>query len=99
MVEKYSLIITPKAYKDLEDIFDYTCEHWSYQQAIKYASLLDSCFEDLALNLIVGREYPYSNKKYLYIKSGKHLIFYRYTENECIVVRILHEKIDLDNYL
>jgi len=32
-------------------------------------------------------------------KTGKHIIFYRFQDKTCIVVRILHEKMDFDNNL
>jgi toxin ParE1/3/4 len=91
------LVISPQALSDLEDIFDYTVENWSYGQAIKYTSIIDSCFDDLSSGKIEGRDYHHSIEIYKMIKSGKHIIFYRLENEKCIIIRILHEKMDFDS--
>ncbi len=89
-------ILTNKAVKDLSDIWNYTFDNWSEEQADKYYKmLLDNC-QIIANN-------PNIDKKYEYIliglqghKTGRHLIFYRIVnENEILIIRILYEQIDL----
>lgn len=93
------LLIRPQALKDLEDIFDYTFEHWSYDQAIKYNSMIDGCLNDISCGIINGKDYNHSATAYKIVKTGKHLIFYRFENKICLIVRILHEKMDIDNAL
>ena len=48
-------ILTNKAFADLNEIWQYTLEHWSENQADKYYKmLLDSC-QDIADNPGLGR--------------------------------------------
>ena len=93
----FKLYILPAAQKDLEDIFDYTADFWSFDQAVKYFNLLDGCIMDISQSTIVGKAYQHSNKPYKFVKSGRHLIFYRIDGNSCVIVRILHEKMDIEN--
>ncbi|MFM2392122.1 MAG: hypothetical protein RLZZ546_99 [Bacteroidota bacterium] len=91
------LVISPQALRDLEGVFDYTLKNWSYDQAVKYTSVLDGCLNDLSFGKIEGRDYLHSVEIYKMIKSGKHIIFYRLENEKCIIIRILHENMDFDS--
>lgn len=95
----YKILILPEAYRDIEEIFDYTLENWSYNQAVKYVAHIDDCISNIAQEKLIGKNYIHSNKDYKTFKTGKHIIFYRFQDKNCIIVRILHEKMDLDNNL
>ena len=95
----HKLSISPKAYMDFENIFAYTIKHWSYDQALKYTAIIDGCINEIASGKIEGKNYLHTSKIYKIVKSGKHLIFYRIEINTCIIVRILHEKMDIDSVL
>jgi len=92
------LIFTNKAVQDLTEIWDYTCNIWSENQADKYYQLLiDNCSK-VADNPDVGKNYPGVLKSLLGLKAGRHIIFYRNTtENEVEIIRILHEQMDVKN--
>ena len=95
----YKILILPEAYRDIEEIFDYTLENWSYNQAVKYVALIDDCINDIAQEKLIGKNYIHSSCDYKTIKTGRHIIFYSFQDKSCIVVRILHEKMDFDNNL
>jgi toxin ParE1/3/4 len=91
---------TKKAVEDLEEIWDYTVETWSENQAeIYYSLLIDSC-QELANKPNLGKSYEVVEKNVLGFKSGQHIIFYRIvTEIEIEVVRILHGMMDIKKLL
>lgn len=96
MPENY--ILSEAADKDLEDIFDYTLNHFGFDQAEKYLLAIEEVFQILIL-------YPESGKTRNEIKKGlysftkdKHVIFYRILENRIYIVRVLHGSRDLPNY-
>ena len=84
-----------KAVEDLGEIWNYTIETWSENQAeIYYSLLIDSC-QELAYNPNQGKSYEIVEKNVLGYKTGQHIIFYRMvTENEIEVIRILHGMMD-----
>ena len=92
--------LTNKAVEDLGEIWNYTVETWSENQAeIYYSLLIDSC-QELANKPNQGKSYEVVEKNVLGFKTGQHVIFYRIvTEKEIEVIRILHGMMDLKNHL
>ena len=87
---------THKALDDLIDIWDYTIEEWSENQAEKYYNLImDSCLS-IANNPQLGKSYDILSLKILGYKCGEHIIFYQViANNEIEVARVLHGMMDL----
>lgn len=92
--------LTNKAVEDLGDIWNYTIETWSENQAeIYYSLLIDSC-QELANKPNQGKSYEVVERNVLGFKTGQHVIFYRIvSEKEIEVVRILHGMMDMKNHL
>ncbi|TRX40832.1 type II toxin-antitoxin system RelE/ParE family toxin [Flavobacterium restrictum] len=90
--------LTNKAVEDLSEIWDYTFEIWSEDQADKYYyELLADC-QKLAQNQFFGRSYKEINKEIFGFKSGQHIIFYsNVNEDKIEIIRFLHSKMDLKN--
>jgi toxin ParE1/3/4 len=89
---------TKKAVEDLTQIWNYTFDEWSENQAdLYYQLILDNCRE-LADHPGLGNGYPDIATGLLGFKTGRHLIFYRrMEEHEIEIVRILHGQMDLKN--
>ena len=89
---------TNKAVEDLSNIWNYTFDNWSENQADKYyLMLLENCNE-VAGNPDSGKNYSVATENLLGFKAGSHIIFYRkIQENEVEIIRILHEQMDLKN--
>jgi toxin ParE1/3/4 len=92
--------LTNKAVEDLGDIWNYTVETWSENQAeIYYSLLIDSC-QELANKPNQGKSYEVVERNVLGFRTGQHVIFYRIvTEKEIEVIRILHGMMDMKNHL
>ncbi|WP_075344602.1 type II toxin-antitoxin system RelE/ParE family toxin [Tenacibaculum agarivorans] len=92
------VILRQKAIDDLNDIWDYTFEKWSEEQADKYYITLKIACNGIGENPNIGKEYDGISKNLLGFKSGKHIIFYQIISTKRIqVIRILHERMDLKN--
>lgn len=89
--------LTPEAIRDLEKIFLYTADQWSIKQAIKYQDEFNLAFNEIVKLPSIGKKYYFRKGNYRKQKVGKHLIFYKLKTDECLVVRILHERMDLNN--
>lgn len=92
---KYEL--TNKAVDDLNQIWEYTVEKWSEQQAdIYYKILLESC-QNIANNLTLGKKYNGVKNELYGFKVNKHIIFYRVIKDRSVeITRILHGRMDLE---
>ncbi|MCO5133731.1 MAG: type II toxin-antitoxin system RelE/ParE family toxin [Phyllobacteriaceae bacterium] len=81
--------LTPRALDDLDDIWRYTAETWSIDQADTYIDELTGVFEMLAAMPDMGREYSEIDPPVRIHTHKSHLVVYLMAENKIIVVRIL----------
>jgi toxin ParE1/3/4 len=89
-----------KANEDLNNIWNYTYENWSENQADKYYETIRYACQEIGKNPELGKFYNGISRNLLGLKSGKHIIFYHsISEKEIEIIRILHERMDLKNRL
>ena len=99
-MSKIKYRISKQAIKDLNDIWIYTFNNWSKEQADRYYDLIIGEIEFVADNYLIGKSVEQTRKNYRVTKIKSHLIFYRKAENEIVeVVRILHQRMDIKKRL
>ena len=87
---------TNRALDDLIEIWDYSSEEWSENQAEKYYNLIMASCMDLANNPQLGKSYNILSLNILGYKCGEHIIFYQeIVKNEIEIARVLHGMMDL----
>ena len=90
--------ITKKAGSDLENIWSYTFQNWSLEQADRYYELLIDEIIFLSEHPFAGTIADHIIKGYRVSRVKSHLIFYKYNlEGFIIVIRILHYSMDIEN--
>ena len=89
--------ISKKAVSDLEEIWLYTIEKWSTEQADRYYNLIFDEINYICKNISAGKSMEHVRKGYRASKVKSHLIFYRVINNTVEVIRILHERMDIEN--
>ena len=90
--------LTKKAVEDLNDIWNYTVDKWSEQQADKYYAQLKEICQEIADNPSVGKNYDGIAKDLFGYKANRHVIFYRVLKDKPVeITRILHGRMDLKN--
>lgn len=89
-------LLSNKAVEDLSNIWDYTYEVWSENQADKYYELLIETCKEIAKTPNIGKPYEDIERSIIGFRVGKHIIFYQeIKQKEILVVRILHASMDL----
>ncbi|MEZ4670687.1 MAG: type II toxin-antitoxin system RelE/ParE family toxin [Anaerolineae bacterium] len=92
--------LRPKAIEDLEAIWHYTVSTWGNLQADTYIRQLSEGIRVLASDPAIGQACDYVREGYRKYPVNRHIIFYRVIAAEEIdVVRILHERMDVDRHL
>ena len=93
--------ISNEAQIDLENIWLYTFETWSKEQADRYFNLIFEEIEYLTQNPNSGKDYSHIREGYYRSKVKSHFIFYRINlkENVLEIIRILHQQMDIENRL
>jgi toxin ParE1/3/4 len=84
--------LTVRAEADLQDIAEYTLRTWGEQQCARYLDQLEQLCQRLADERNLGRPCDAIRPGLRRREQGKHVIFYRRTEADIVVVRILHER-------
>ena len=95
-----SYIISEEALKDIDNIWLYTVENCSLEQADRYYNLIFDEIEYISENFEIGRDIGYIRKGYRFSKVKSHLIFYKKSQSGKIeIIRILHERMNIENRL
>ncbi|NOR57239.1 MAG: type II toxin-antitoxin system RelE/ParE family toxin [Sulfurimonas sp.] len=99
-MSKNTYRISEQAINDLNNIWVYTLNKWSKEQADRYYDLIIGEIEFVADNFLTGKPIEQTRKNYRVTKIKSHLIFYRKVENDSVeVVRILHQRMDIKKRL
>lgn len=89
--------LTNLAVEDLTEIWNYTYDNWSEEQADHYYEQLINAFELITNNPSKGKSYEGIANNLLGFKVNRHIIFYRVVNPEQLeITRILHEQMDLE---
>ncbi len=90
--------IADRAREDLRNIWNYTYDTWSEEQADNYLKELMDEFSAIVKYPHRGRNYHEVIAEFFGIRKNKHIIFYRITPTGHVeIIRILHELMDLPN--
>lgn len=92
------LRFTPTAIATIEEIGEYTQLEWGIKQRDKYLNQLDQTFHMLARNPKMGMECSEISPNLQRYPKQKHIIYYRIEGEYITIVRILHERMEPENY-
>ena len=87
------------AQADLESIWLYTYEQWGVEQADTYLNALIQRFEWLADNTALGKPRDDIKQGYFCFPEGMHLVFYIIKNSQVEIIGILHQQVDIIEYL
>lgn len=89
-------IFTKKAVEDLADIWEYTNETWSENQANKYYGLLIQACQEISKEPKKGKSYEEIALGIMGYAAFRHIILYKQiSSKEILIIRILHSRMDL----
>jgi toxin ParE1/3/4 len=93
------LVFATAALADLDDIARFTEAQWGKQQKKKYLAKLNAALKRVRRNPERGRKRPEIDATLCSLLAGRHVIFYRILAEECRIVRIIHDRMDIHNHL
>lgn len=93
--------ISKEAQADLENIWLYTLENWSAEQADRYINRILDEIEYLSRKPDSGVDVKHIRKGYFRSKVKSHLLFYKVDpgKKELELIRVLHERMDIESHL
>ncbi|WP_430450370.1 type II toxin-antitoxin system RelE/ParE family toxin [Rhodophyticola sp.] len=81
--------LTPAAQGDLADIWLYTLQQWSIEQADRYADILEDTFDRLLFMPEMARDRTEFDPPVRIHPSADHLILYRIDRDHLVILRVL----------
>jgi toxin ParE1/3/4 len=93
------IVVTPRAEDDIARIAVHTLERWGERQMAKYVEDIHERFLFLARFPHTGRTRDELGRGYRSIVQGSHIVFYRATARDLVIVRILHVRMSPDRHL
>ncbi len=94
------LDLTKAARADLRRIYAYTFGKWGEPQADTYLDALRQAMDRIAIGLTTATPLRSRHPDMFKLRQGRHLvIFQRRDDERILVVRVLHERMDIDAHL
>jgi toxin ParE1/3/4 len=91
-----SFRLTELARQDLRSIGRYTQANWGREQRNIYLSKIDASFHLLASEPDRGRACDDIRSGYRKYRVGRHVIFYLLSSAGIEIIRVLHDRMDLE---
>lgn len=92
-------VFAPAADDDLVEIYLYTFERWSRDQADMYTARIRATCDGIAVGSVRCKPIPEFGGKYFKASVGSHFIVCRRDADRLIIVRILHQRMDIVSHL
>ena len=96
-----TFILSERAKKDIAEIWRYTVDEWSSDQAERYYNdLIDTCESIASRDSVIVRNCDDIRPGLRSIACAHHVIFFRVIASDKIrIVRILHERMDFSRHM
>ena len=95
---KLKFEISELALEDLDNIWEYTVEEWSIEQANKYYNEIFSAIGKICENSEIGKPIDQVKKGHRRTNVKFHFIIYKVKGTTIYIDRILHQKMDIEKY-
>jgi toxin ParE1/3/4 len=93
------VVVTPRARRDIDEIWSYSADLWSDVQAENYIRQLWAAIEFVAADVRRSTTCDDIRQGYRRYAVGSHVVFFAMTEEGLTVVRILHQRMDFRRHL
>lgn len=98
-MKKLRIVFHEAAILDLEEIWFYTFQTWSQEQADRFHGLIYKEIKFLSGKPESGKDISHIREGYRSSRVKSHYVFYRYSLAVIEIIRIFHENMDIPNRL
>jgi len=93
------LIVTDAARADLKEIARYSGREWGAARKQRYMQLMRDRFRELLRSPDLGPARDELGACHRGLVAGSHVIFYRRVRGQIVVMRVLHQRMDVHLHL
>jgi toxin ParE1/3/4 len=90
---------TPKARRDIDDIWDHSFERFGFDKAEAYLREIQRAAGTIGVDPRRGRACDDIRAGYRKFSVGAHVLFFRAHEGNVLIVRVLHQSMDFERHL
>lgn len=91
--------LSRKAEADLDHIRDYSVGKFGVDRTIDYLDALEHAFSRILSFPDIGAARPDIGERVRSLSVGEHRIFYEREPGSILILRVLHKRMDLEQYL
>jgi toxin ParE1/3/4 len=91
--------LSPAAQRDLEDIFDHTAAEWGASQAFHYIDRIEAACVAVADAPLTAAACDHIRPGYRRRTVQRHVIYFRPEPYGAAIIRILHDRMDVERHL
>lgn len=92
-------VLSPRARRDIDGIWDFTASRWSVRQAEAYIRKIQLAIELVAGKPDIAHSCDHIRPGYWKYRAGSHVLFFRRTDGGIDIIRILHNGMDFEQHL
>ena len=90
-----ALVLAAAARRDLSGIAAYTADRWGSRKKTEYLGVLRSRMEELRRTPLLGPVRSDLGQNVRSLQAGRHRILYRAAADQVIILRVVHERMDV----
>ncbi|HEX3673722.1 MAG TPA: type II toxin-antitoxin system RelE/ParE family toxin [Rhizomicrobium sp.] len=89
------LVVSKGARRDLKAIARYSEKEWGTARKVRYLDAIRERFAALLRHPAPGAAREDIASGYRSVIVGRHIVFYRLADDEVVIVRVLHQRMDV----
>jgi toxin ParE1/3/4 len=94
-----TLVISPRATADIDEIYDYTEDHWGQDQAEDYTFGIRTVLQDVCRGTRSGKSINEILRGACSLSYRSHYLIYRERPHSIVLIRILHRRMQVARHL
>ncbi|MGF9694875.1 type II toxin-antitoxin system RelE/ParE family toxin [Rhizobium sp. 0TCS1.26] len=94
-----TLVISPRASADIDEIYDYTEGRWGQDQAEDYTFGIRSVLEEVCRGTRSGKSINEIREGACSLSYRSHYLIYRERSRSVVLIRILHRRMQVARHL
>jgi toxin ParE1/3/4 len=94
-----SVTVAPRARRDLQETWIYSRDHWGVRRANSYLREFDAVIQQVGDTPMLGQTCDEVRPGYRKHPAGSHMLFYEIRDDAVVIVRVLHQRMDVEGKL
>lgn len=95
---RHRIVVSPRAERDLREIYAYTAQSWGAEQADLYMDKIEAAFHALLDNPKVGRVRDEVKPGYRSLGVERHVVFYTIKGADIHILGVPHGRMDVAGF-